>query len=206
MVYCVGLTGTIASGKSTITDYFEKLGVVIINADDIAKKLTAHTQPAFHRIVSHFGTSVLTTSGELNRRHLRQLIFSDPLERQWLENLLHPLIRQQIEHEISQVEAPYCLIEIPLLTSRSDYPYLNRILVVQANPEQQINRFISRDNSSREAALAILATQSNENKQLELADDLLMNIGSLVDLEKKVNVLHIQYLQNADDRSNGQHS
>lgn len=197
MVYCIGLTGNIASGKSTVAGYFAKLGVDVINADAIAKKLTEREQPAFHDIISHFGTSILMSTGELNRRQLRKLIFNDSNERLWLEKCLHPLIQNQIEHEVSTIKTPYCLIEIPLLIDKKKYPYLNRVLLVKADPEQQIKRFMTRDNSSREDALAILATQSDINKHIALADDILVNTGSLATLESNVVDLNDKYLQYA---------
>lgn len=194
MVYCVGLIGNLASGKSTVARYFATLGVDIINADDIAKELTAQGQPALQTIVEHFGTSVRTEAGELNRRQLRQIIFSQPEERVWLEQLLHPMIRQQIEKKIKTTHSPYCLIEIPLMPSRTNYPYLNRVLLVQAGTEQQILRFMSRDKSTKDDALAILATQATDEKLRALADDVLMNTGSLEELKDKVAKLHTSYL------------
>ena len=194
MVYFVGLTGQLASGKSTVASYFAKLGVDVINADLIAKELTASNQPAFAEIVNHFGQSVLTPTGELDRRGLRQRIFNDADERLWLEKLLHPLIRKEIAHKISKVKTPYCLIEIPLLTDRAKYSYLNRVLLVQAEPEQQISRFMTRDNGSREEAQAIIANQANTSAQRVLADDILINSGSLAELEHKVKILHDNYL------------
>ena len=194
MVYFVGLTGQLASGKSTVASYFAKLGVDVINADLIAKELTASNQPAFAEIVNHFGQSVLTPTGELDRRGLRQRIFNDADERLWLEKLLHPLIRKEIAHKISKVKTPYCLIEIPLLTDRANYSYLNRVLLVQAEPEQQISRFMTRDNGSREEAQAIIANQANTSAQRVLADDILINSGSLAELEHKVKILHDNYL------------
>ncbi len=197
MVYCIGLTGNIACGKSTAANYFAKLGVSVINADEIAKELTACNQPAFHDIITHFGDSILTASGEINRRYLRQLVFSDVEERLWLERLLHPLIRNHIEHRIGNVKTPYCLIEIPLLYDKSNYPYLNRILLIDADLEQQIARFMTRDKDSRETALAILATQANATERHPLADDILKNTGSLADLQNNVAALHEKYLQYA---------
>ena len=193
-MYFVGLTGQLASGKSTVASYFAKLGVDVINADLIAKELTASNQPAFAEIVNHFGQSVLTPTGELDRRGLRQRIFNDADERLWLEKLLHPLIRKEIAHKISKVKTPYCLIEIPLLTDRANYSYLNRVLLVQAEPEQQISRFMTRDNGSREEAQAIIANQANTSAQRVLADDILINSGSLAELEHKVKILHDNYL------------
>ena len=192
-MYCIGLTGNIASGKSTVAAYFSDLGVAVISADKIAKELTASKKPAFNDIINHFGASVLTADGELNRRYLRQLIFNNAPERLWLEKLLHPLIQKQIKDEIGKVVGAYCVIEIPLLLDKSNYPYLNRVLLIQAELEQQIARLRVRDNSSREEALAILATQADENTRLSLADDILTNAGSLAQLKEKVDVLHKKY-------------
>ena len=193
-MFCIGLTGPIASGKSTVAKAFSTLGIDVVSADAIAKSLTAKQAPALHPIVAHFGSSVLTSSGELNRRHLRELIFQNPNERLWLEALLHPLIRKQIETEISQTKSPYCVIEIPLLTDRTTYPYLNRVLLVQADPAQQVARCMARDNASKEEVLAILASQTDMNTLIKLADDILLNTGSLAELQDKVASLHANYL------------
>lgn len=193
-MYCVGLTGNIASGKSTVATYFANLGIDVISADKIAKQLTTNTQPAFQGIVNHFGKTALTSTGELDRRYLRQFIFKNPTERLWLEKYLHPLIRKQIEIEIQVATSPYCLIEIPLLTDRTLYPYLNRVLLVEAETEQQITRLTARDNCSKEDTLAILGTQADKHTLHGLADDILTNTGSLVELQKKVSQLHKQYL------------
>lgn len=194
-MFCVALAGNIASGKSTVAAEFANYGVNIIKADQIAKDLAAKGQPAFLQIVDHFGESVLTTTGELNRRQLRQIIVDNSEERQWLEKLLHPLIREQIKQEVEKTKSPYCLIEIPLLFDRSQYPWLNRVLLVIAEPEQQIARLMARDNSSREQALAIIATQADEQQHREIADDILINSGTIDHLRKEVAILHNDYLR-----------
>lgn len=191
MVYCIGLTGNIASGKSTVAASFAKLGIAVISADQIAKDLTASNQPAFQAIVKHVGVSVLNANGELNRRHLRQLIFKDPGERLWLEKLLHPLIREQINREIAKVHTPFCIIEIPLLSNKANYPYLNRVLVIHADPELRVARVVARDGGTRDDALSILATQ----KSPIAADDTLINQGTLDELHAQVVALHEKYLQ-----------
>lgn len=197
-MYCVGLTGNIGSGKTTVANFFQSLGIDIISADQVAKDLTLSNQPAFQEILQHFGPSVLKADGELNRPYLRQLIFTHEPNRIWLENLLHPMIRQMIKLKVSQVKSPYCIIEIPLLTSKTNYPYLERILLVKSEPKQQIERFMSRDHSSKEEALAILATQqAHVNIHLAMADDVIMNTGTLQDLQNKVIELHEQYLKMA---------
>ena len=198
MVYCVGLIGNLASGKSTVARYFAALGVDVINADDIAKELTTPFQPAFDSIVAHFGKSILTDAGDINRRQLRQLIFSQERERLWLEQLLHPLIRKRIEERINTTQSPYCIIEIPLMPARTNYPYLNRVLFIQATAEQQIARFIIRDKGSKkEEAQAILATQAQADTLRALADDVLLNTGSLEELQKAIKALHLAYLEYA---------
>lgn len=194
-MYCIGLTGNIASGKSTVASYFATLGIDVISADIIAKQLTAKNQPAFQEITNHFGKTVVTSAGELDRPYLRQLIFKDAAERLWLEKFLHPLIRKQIEAQVQIAKSPYCIIEIPLLRDGSLYPYLNRILLVEAKTDQQIERLISRDNSSRKDSLAILATQADTHTLHKLADDILENTGSLAELQKKVSHLHQGYLE-----------
>ena len=201
-MYCVGLTGNIGSGKSTVAHFFEKLGITIISADKVAKALTLSHEPAFHDILKHFGTSVLTPEGELNRQHLRQLIFKNANERLWLENLLHPQIQKQIESTIGQITTAYCIIEIPLLTDKSNYPYLNRVLLIMAPHNLQLARLMKRDNSSEEEGLAILATQeANKAKHLTLANDILTNNGTPLELEEKVAALHAKYLQYASEGS-----
>lgn len=198
-MFCVGLIGNLASGKSTVAAHFRSLGVDIISADTIAKELTTANQPAFHNIVEHFGKKVLRDTGELNRQMLRDIIFYHPDERLWLEQLLHPLIRQQIQTKIQQTTSHYSIIEIPLLRDRSHYPYLNRILLIEADRALQISRFIIRDNGTQKDALSILSTQSEASKLQNMADDILKNNGSLDELKSAVNMLHEQYLKYASE-------
>lgn len=189
----IGLTGTIASGKSTVAAYFKKLGAQVISADEIARSLTEINQPALKKIIKKFGISILESNGELNRRKLRELIFQQSENRLWLENLLHPMIRKQIETEIHQAQASYCIVEIPLLKNRADYPYLNRVLLVLATPETQIRRIIARDHCSREHAIAILASQPLEQTYRNLADDIIVNKDSIENLQKEIIELDKNY-------------
>ncbi len=194
MVYCVGLTGNIASGKSTVAKIFTQLGIDVINADAISKELTAKDQPAFVQIIHHYGKAVLNEDGELNRKQLRDIIFSDQHERTWLEQLLHPLIRQRIQERVENCCLPYCIVEIPLLINKNDYPYINRILLITASVETQIARVMQRDHCAREQALAILAVQPNIKTRMDNADDVLINNLSLEELRIAVTQLHHQYL------------
>lgn len=194
-MYCVGLTGSVACGKSTVAGCFSDLGVDIISADQIARELVTPNQPALQHIIRQFGVSILTPTGELNRRHLRNIILQDDNARCWLEHLLHPLIRERIEQQVSQSTGVYCLIEIPLLTDLTDYPYLNRVLLVDCDPELQINRLMQRDHCPRENAIALLmATQKDHNKRRAIADDVIVNTDSITVLREHVSKLHDDYL------------
>jgi dephospho-CoA kinase len=200
-MYCVGLTGNIASGKSTAIEYFKVLGAGVILADDIAKKLTRSGEPAFFIIKNHFGEQVINQDGELNRSLLRQLIFSDANQRIWLENLLHPLIKKEIVAEISFCKNPYCVIEIPLLKNRKDYPYLDNILVISAGFERETERLMKRDSCKQTDALAIMAAQPSELLRRQLADDLIINDGSVEKLNIIIKKLHSKYLHFALKKS-----
>lgn len=195
MVYCVGLTGGIASGKSTVAELFSELGIQIIYADKISKDLTAKDQEAYRQIIAHYGTEILNDDGTLNRRKLRTIIFADAKERFWLEQLLHPLIRQKIKEQVSSCITPYCIVEIPLLIDKEKYPYINRILLVNAPLETQIARVIQRDQCTRKQALAILAAQPDLNQRLKEADDVLVNNLGLNELKTAVTSLHYNYVQ-----------
>ncbi|HAT6956957.1 TPA: dephospho-CoA kinase [Legionella pneumophila] len=197
MVYSVGLTGNIASGKSTVAEFFSELGIDVIYADRISKELTSKNTPCYQNIVSHFGSSVVLKNGDLDRKRIRDIIFSNSSERLWLEDLLHPAIRKKIEEQLIVCSSPYCLIEIPLLYNKHHYPYLQKILLVIAPVESQLDRIVKRDHCTKEQALAILATQPNLEQRLETADDVLVNESGLSELKEKVNKLHKKYLKEA---------
>lgn len=194
MVHSVALTGNIASGKSTVADFFSRLGIQVLNADTISRELSAKKGLAYPDILRHFGKKILLNDGEINRRLLRDLIFSNPTERLWLEKLLHPLIRQQLEKQIKQCLTPYCIVEIPLLIDKVLYPYLDKILVITAPVEFQIQRVMDRDRCSKEQALAILAAQPEVKLHLANADDVICNDSGISQLQIQVNRLHEKYL------------
>lgn len=194
MVFCVGLTGNLASGKSTVAALFAKLGVEVINADILSKKLTEKGQSAYLSIVTHFGSGILLDDGQIDRRRLRELVFTDPKALHWLEKLLHPLIRKAILAAVGACKTSYCLVEIPLEINKNLYPYINRILLVTAPLEEQIARVQLRDKCSKEQALAILTKQPNLESRLKNADDIIDNTGTIDALEQQVLSLHERYL------------
>ncbi|EKD54445.1 MAG: dephospho-CoA kinase [uncultured bacterium] len=192
----IGLTGGIGSGKSTVTALFAEYQIPIIDADVMAQALTQPGQPALKEIVAHFQQHPLVDkAGALNRRLLREIVFDQPHERQWLETLLHPLIIQQIKTEIAALKAPYCIVVIPLLFETGSYPFLDRILVVDTTEAIQIKRIAKRDKSSSAQIAAILKTQSSRKKRLEGADDIIVNDNDEAHLKAQVASLHAQYLK-----------
>jgi dephospho-CoA kinase len=190
----IGLTGGIGSGKSTVADLFAANGVPIIDTDVIARNVTATGQPALIAIINQFGEEILTPSGELNRAHLRKIIFTDPQKKFWLEQLLHPLIRAEVASQVATLKAPYCIVVIPLLFETSPNPIINRVLAVQSLPDQQIIRVSSRDGTDAQIITKIIDSQISSEKRLELADDIIYNTASIAELIPQVNLLHEEYL------------
>lgn len=194
MVFAVGLTGNIASGKTTAAKIFSNMGIEVINADQISRELTLKGTPAYAKIVAHYGPRIVLEDGELNRRLLREIIFTNSDEKTWLETLLHPLIRNQLEKLVNLCTTAYCVVEIPLLLTKEHYPYLNKILVITAPQELQIARVMQRDQCSREHAQAILSAQPNIDLRLKNADDVVINDSGLEALKHDLEKLHVKYL------------
>ena len=190
----IGLTGGIGSGKTTVADLFEKHGVTIIDSDQIARALTAKNQAAFNAIVAEFGSSILTPSGELDRKALRHIIFQDQSKRLWLENLLHPAIRDEMARLVEKAISPYCILVIPLLLETEPNPIINRILVVDTPEAKQIERVSIRDQQSSDAIEVILAAQTSRQHRLAKADDIIYNEHHLDALKPQVDKLHALYL------------
>ncbi|RKQ40063.1 dephospho-CoA kinase [Enterobacter sp. R1(2018)] len=195
MVYTVALTGGIGSGKSTVANEFSRLGVTVVDADVIARQVVEPGQPALNAISAHFGKEILLPDGTLNRRILREKIFSSPAEKQWLNDLLHPLIHQRTQNEISHSLSPYVLWVVPLLVENHLQRKADRVLVVDVSPEIQIARTISRDNVSRQHAEQIVAAQATREERLAVADDVINNDGSPDRAAAHVDRLHRQYLE-----------
>ncbi|WP_306341477.1 dephospho-CoA kinase, partial [Solemya elarraichensis gill symbiont] len=191
----VALTGGIASGKSVVTELFEKLGVEVIDTDLVSRELVEPGSPLLKQISEHFGEDVLDQSKALDRKKLRQRVFNNSEERIALEELLHPAIRQHVYERIAASDANYVIVAIPLLTE-TRYPYkLDRILVVDAPLQQQLARLMERDKLSGEAARKIVAAQSDRQARLAVADDVITNDGSIDALKQKVEELHKYYTQ-----------
>ena len=191
----IGLTGGIASGKSTVAGRFRELGIPVIDADQSSRAVVAPGQPGLKAVVAKFGEGVLTADGELDRRALRQLIFADSQKRRGLEAILHPLIRADMERRAIQAVGPYVILEIPLLVEGGGRDRVDRVLVVDADEATQLQRLMERDGESLEGARAILAAQANRAIRHKAADDVLGNSGSVSELRHAVDRLHQRYLQ-----------
>ncbi|MBS0848483.1 dephospho-CoA kinase [Citrobacter sp. JGM124] len=194
MKYTVALTGGIGSGKSTVADAFSRAGITVIDADIIARQVVEPDQPALALIHQHFGPDILLPDGALNRRALREKIFSSAEDKHWLNTLLHPLIHQRTRDKIEQAISPYVLWVVPLLVENNLQGKADRVLVVDVPVERQIERTMKRDHVSRAHAEQILAAQASREQRLSVADDIINNNGSPEAIEQRVETLHQQYL------------
>jgi dephospho-CoA kinase len=190
----VGLTGGIASGKSTVADLFAALGVTIIDTDVIAREIVAPGSPLLAKIAEHFGSDVIAADGGLDRRALRQRVFADPAERQWLEQLTHPEIRRLTDERSDAAPGPYSIVAIPLLVETGGKDRFDRVLVVDCEPELQLARLQARDGSTRAQAEAALAAQVSRAARLAVADDVIHNDGDIARLRDQVEKLHRAYV------------
>ena len=193
--YRVGLTGGIASGKSTAAKFFGALGVPIIDTDQLARDVVEPGQPPLERLVERFGPSILTPDGHLDRPALRTIVFSDPKARADLEALTHPAIGAAVEAQSAQVGGDYQILVIPLLVEKSLGSQLDRVLVVDCDEELQIRRLQARDGSTIEQARAILNAQASRTARLKAAHDVLKNDGDMSTVRDQVASLHTRYLQ-----------
>jgi dephospho-CoA kinase len=198
----IGLTGGIASGKSTVTQRFGELGVPVIDADVASRSVVEPGKPGLTQVVQRFGREVLDATGHLDRPALRALIFNDPSSRRALDAILHPLIRAEMEREAAHVQGPYVVMAIPLLVEGGNaHKRVDRVLVVDVDEALQIQRLQLRDGTSPEQARAILASQASRAARLGEADDVLLNTGSVAELRQAVDRLHEQYLHLAPTSS-----
>ena len=190
----VALTGGIASGKTTVSDLFQELGTPVIDTDVIARELARPGQPALARIVQHFGSSVLQTDGQLDRRQLRRRIFDQTAERRALEAIMHPAIQDELDAQLDRLHAPYVILVIPLLAESGRQWRQERVLLVDVPEALQIERLVRRDHCSKAEAEAALAAQASRRERLALADDIILNTGEREALARAVRELHDKYL------------
>lgn len=195
----IGLTGGIGSGKTTVSNLFEKLGITIVDADIVAREVVDVGSIGLKKIVEHFSQEILQTDGQLNRAKLREIIFNDEQEKQWLNALLHPLIRDNMLRQLQTATSPYCILSAPLLFENNLQQYTSHNLLIDIDKAIQISRTTQRDQVSEQQVEAIINSQMPREEKLTLADDIINNSQlSYLALEQEVNKLHKKYLSLAN--------
>ncbi|GJL74091.1 dephospho-CoA kinase [Nitrosomonas sp.] len=195
MVLTVGLTGGIGCGKSSAAEIFTELGIGVVDTDQIAHELTQLNGTAIASIRNLFGDAFITREGALDRKKMRQLIFTDNSQRAQLEALLHPLILEETVRRVQQSQSPYVVVAIPLLFETSGYDHLiQRILVIDCDEQLQITRTMARSRLSAEEVKAIMAAQINRQHRLKNADDIVVNNQDIGYLKEQILQLHQNYL------------
>jgi dephospho-CoA kinase len=175
----IGLTGGIASGKSVVADMFAKTGIPVIDTDIIAREVVEAGQPAMWQIEERFGNEVIDADGNLDRAAMRRKIFSDEEAKRDLEAILHPRIGAETRRQADAAGGPYQLIVVPLLTGSKLRQFVDRVLVVDCDENTQLERLLERDAETIEQARRILATQATREERLAIANDVIVNNGSL---------------------------
>ncbi|OPH55146.1 dephospho-CoA kinase [Vibrio campbellii] len=195
MAFVIGLTGGIASGKTTVANLFkQQFKIDIVDADIVAREVVEPGTPGLNAIIEHFGVDIVRDDQMLDRAKLRERIFSNPEEKTWLNGLLHPMIREKMIEDLEQVTSDYALLVVPLLIENKLDSLCDRVLVVDVDPQTQISRTVKRDNVSEEQAKAILASQASREQRLALADDVVKNNPDDPDLLLQITDLHEKYL------------
>jgi len=199
----IGLTGGIASGKSTVANLFADLGVEILDADEIAHSITSKQGSAYNKIVKHFGEDVIGSDKELDRKKLRTMIFNNSKLKRDLEQIIHPEVHAIINQKINASQEPYQIIVIPLLIETGYQDFMDRILIIDCSLETQLARLMARDRETLENAKKIIANQIERNERLKFTDDIIKNEKetTIGNLKMKVLQLHQSYLELSSNRS-----
>ena len=191
----IGLTGGIASGKTTVSDCFKKLGTQVIDADIISHEVTEPSGSAFEEILSEFGSEILDEKGLINRKKMRAIIFNDPSQKKILENIIHPKVRDEMFQRINKSDDHYLIVSVPLLVETGMHQIMDRNLLVDCSEDTQIERLMHRDKITLNEARAILKNQASRSDRKKIADDLIVNENNvtLIELENEVLELHKYY-------------
>jgi dephospho-CoA kinase len=197
----IGLTGGIGSGKTTVSNGFAALGAEVIDTDALSRELVEPGQPALQEIRDAFGDEVLNPAGRLDREALRRRVFAEPAERQRLEAILHPRIRDAMLRRAEASPAPYVVLVVPLLVETGQHDLVDRVLVIDAPEHLQRERAARRDGADPEAIDRILAAQLDRATRLRHADDVITNDGPLSGLEREIARLHRSYLALAAEKT-----
>lgn len=193
--FVVGLTGGIGSGKTAASDYFASLGIAVIDADVVAREVVAPGTPSLEAIAEHFGQQVIDANGQLDRRALRNIVFNDATQKEWLNALLHPAIRERLLAQLAAARSDYVVLVAPLLLENQLDTYCHRVLVIDAPEALQIQRTARRDDSSPEHVKAIMTAQLPRQERLRKADDIVTNDADLTHLQQQLQQLDRRYRQ-----------
>ena len=191
----IGLTGGVASGKTTVSDFFKGLGIPVIDADVISHEVTQPDGSAFEEIISSFGSSILDENGLIDRKKMRAIIFDDASKKEMLERIIHPKVREEMFDSVSQSNDHYLIVSVPLLVETGMNEMMDRTLVVDCSEETQIERLMHRDKITLGEAKSILRNQTNRSTRLKASDDLIVNEKNVTlnELEKEVLELNERY-------------
>lgn len=191
----IGLTGGIGSGKTTATDYFAHKGIIIVDADIASRIVVEPGKPALGKIKQHFGPEIINDKdGTLNRAVLRKVVFNNPQELHWLEQLLHPLIREEIKQQLNHSKSDYTILVSPILFESGQNTFTQRALVIDAPEDLQIKRTALRDHTDETSVKAIMKAQTAREQRLKNADDIIVNDSHLENLYTQLDLLHLKYL------------
>ncbi|AWB68728.1 dephospho-CoA kinase [Saccharobesus litoralis] len=190
----IGLTGGIGSGKSAACRFFADKGIDIVDADIIARQVVAPGSQALKQISQRFSASIITSTGELDRQQLRNIVFKDVKQKEWLNQLLHPLIRQEMSSAVNACQSTYCILAIPLLIENELFDLVNRVAVIDCEVEQQKQRALLRDNSDATVIQAIIDSQVSREVRLKHANDIIDNSKDLDYLAQQISKMHEFYL------------
>jgi len=198
--YIVGLTGGIGSGKSTVSQGFQALGIKVVDADYASRAVVEPGMSALSEIAQHFGDNFLLTNGELDRAALRAVIFANAEEKYWLERLLHPLIRDWIVGQLQSDRGPYVILESPLLFETNQFQLVNTVLLIDLPVELQLERASMRDSSEIEQIQHIIDSQMSRKEKLSKADWIFDNALNQDTMEKRIETLHAKFLALANSK------
>lgn len=198
----IGVTGGVASGKTTVCRMLQALGAEVIDADVIARELTMPGKPAFDEVVRAFGQEVLLPDGQLNRRLLRTMIFRDSAKRRLLEQILHARVLGEILQRVTKISSVYGVIAVPLLTELyADYCWVDEVLVIDVPQSVQLKRLEQRDDIDVVLAHAILSAQASREQRLAIADEVIDNSGTHEELRARCELLHLKWVKLAESRA-----
>ncbi len=182
-MFTIGLTGGVAAGKSTATNFFTDKGITVVDADIISRHLQLRGEEGYEKIVKKFSDDILDSNGEIDRKKIRKIAFSDPKNKKWLEDLMHPMVRDEVIKQFEKVESAWAIYSAPLWSKKNVF---NRTLVIDTPKEVQLQRIIERDNCSKEVAEQVIAQQISSNERNCYATDLIINDSSLEEFRNKL--------------------